>query len=90
MSAVGKSIAISREQAELLREAVASGDFEDEEAALAEAFDFWRQMRSSIGDATALRSLWDEGLASGPAKPFDFNELRMEARQTLAIARNRE
>lgn len=86
MSAVGKSIALSREQAELLREAVASGDFANEEAALAEAFDFWRQMRSSIGDAAALRRLWDEGLASGPAKALDFNELRIEARRRLSVA----
>lgn len=85
MSAVGKSITLSREQAELLKEAVASGDFEDEEAALAEAFDLWRQMRSSIGEAAALRSLWDEGLASGPAKPLDFNELRIEASERLLL-----
>jgi antitoxin ParD1/3/4 len=91
MSVVSKtSIALSREQADLLQEAVASGDFPDEEAALAQAFDFWREMRSTIGDAAALRTLWDEGLASGPAQPLDFDELRTEARRTLANARHGE
>jgi antitoxin ParD1/3/4 len=35
-----------------------------------------------------LRELWDEGKASGPAKPLDFDELRREARKRLKAAKN--
>jgi len=35
-----------------------------------------------------LRELWDEGKASGPARPLDFEELRQEARARLKAAKN--
>jgi hypothetical protein len=31
--------------------------------------------------------LWDEGKASGPAAPLDFNKLRHEARERLTAIR---
>jgi antitoxin ParD1/3/4 len=38
-------------------------------------------------DIKRLRQLWDEGKASGPATPLDFDELKREARQQLAKAK---
>jgi antitoxin ParD1/3/4 len=42
------------------------------------------QPELSPEDIRRLRQFWDEGKASGPARPLDWDELRQEADRRLA------
>lgn len=85
MSDVRKvSIALTQEQIEALKAVVASGEYATTSEVVREAIRDWqlkRELRQK--DIERLRQLWDEGKASGPAKPLDFDQLRREARRRL-------
>lgn len=89
MSNVEKlSIALTVQQADLLREAVDSGEYATASEVVRDAMRVWQEKwEARQADIRRLRELWDEGKASGPAKPLDFEELRKEARLKLAEAR---
>ena len=89
MSQVEKlSIALTTQQADLLREAVDSGEYATASEVVRDAMRVWQEKwEARQADIRRLRELWDEGKASGPGKPIDFNELRREARLKLEEAR---
>lgn len=79
------SITVTSEQAEALRAAVESSEYATPADAVREAIADWQLGRELRRDEVRhLRRLWDEGKASGPGAPLDFDELRGEARRRLA------
>lgn len=85
MSDVEKiSIALTAQQAVLLREAVASGEYASTSDIVREALQVWQDNREGRQDLAALRALWTEGRTSGPATAVDLSEVRQQARDRLA------
>ena len=81
------SVALTGEQIAALEAAVDAGEYATTSEIVREAIREWqfkRELRQE--DIRRLRQLWDEGKASGPARPVDFGELRREARQLLEKA----
>jgi len=82
------SVALTGEQIAALKAAVKTGEYATTSEIVREAIRDWqfkRELRQE--DIKRLRQLWDEGLASGPAMPVDFDEVRREGRRRLAVAR---
>jgi antitoxin ParD1/3/4 len=78
------SIALTGEQVEALKAAVNSGAYATTSEVVREAIRDWQHKQQLRPDEIKiLRRLWDEGKASGPPVPLDFDELRREARQRL-------
>ncbi|MBZ9702439.1 MULTISPECIES: type II toxin-antitoxin system ParD family antitoxin [unclassified Mesorhizobium] len=78
------SIAVTPQQAAVMREAVEAGEYATASEIVREAVRDWlakRELRHD--DIQRLRQLWDEGKASGRPEPVDFDELRKEARRKL-------
>ena len=83
MSAVEKvSVALSPELLDMVREAVASGQYGSASEVIREALRDWR-VRQPLRQAEVerLRKAWSEGLASGPLQPFDIEETKRRARE---------
>jgi len=81
------SVALTGEQIAALKAAVDAGAYATTSEIVREAIRDWqfkRELRQE--DTRRLRKLWDEGKASGPAQPLDFDELRREAQRRLAEA----
>jgi antitoxin ParD1/3/4 len=79
------SVALTGEQLAALKAAVETGEYATTSEIVREAIRDWqfkRELRQE--DVKRLRQLWDEGKASGPAAPLDFDALRREARARLA------
>src|SRR5260370_16100739 len=75
------SVALTGEQIAALKAAVEAGEYATTSEIVREAIRDWqfkRELRQE--DLKRLRRLWNEGVASGPAKPLDFGGLRREAR----------
>ncbi len=63
-------------------EAVAAGDYPDAEAVVREALETWQKRRAEKAAVEEkVRQLWDEGIASGPGEPMDWDKLKVEARR---------
>ena len=83
------SVALTAEQLASLKAAVDAGEYATTSEIVREALRDWQLKRElRRGEVLRLRQLWDEGEASGPAKPMDFDELRREARRRAAKARS--
>jgi len=80
------SVALTGEQVDALKAAVNSGAYATTSEVVREAIRDW-QLKSELrrDEIELLRRLWDEGEASGPAVPLDFDELRKEARRRLKL-----
>jgi len=81
------SVAVTPQQAATMREAVEAGEYATTSEIVREAMRDWltkRELRQE--DVRRLRQLWDEGKASGPPEPVDFDALRKEARRKLTEA----
>lgn len=91
MSNVEKvSVALTSQQADLLREAVDSGEYATASEVVREAMRAWQEKwEARRADIRRLRDLWDEGKASGRPEPLNFDALREEAREALKDARDR-
>lgn len=66
--------------------AVSRGEYSSAEDVVADAVAQWgsaRRLDSSI-DVSELRSLWDEGIASGPGRNMSIEAVKEEARARLA------
>ena len=86
MSTVEKvSVALSRELLDMVKEAVASGQYGSASEVIREALRDWR-VRQPLREAEVqrLRKAWSEGLASGPVQPFDIEEIKGRARERLS------
>ncbi len=79
------SVALTGEQLAALKAAVEAGEYATTSEIVREALRDWlykRDLRQE--EVKRLRKLWDEGKASGPPEPLDFDEVRREARRRLA------
>jgi antitoxin ParD1/3/4 len=82
------SIAVTGEQLALLHAAVETGEYATTSEIVREAIRDWQAKRELRQEEVEwLRQKWDEGKASGPAEPLDFEEVRREARRRLGAAR---
>jgi antitoxin ParD1/3/4 len=78
------SVALTGEQVAALKAAVEAGEYATTSEIVREALRDWqfkRELRQK--DIKRLQQLWDEGKASGPATPLDWEQLRREARDRL-------
>jgi len=85
MSTVEKvSVALSPELLEMVKDAVASGQYGSASEVIREALRDWR-IRQPLREAEVerLRKAWAEGLASGPAEPFDIEDTKRRARESF-------
>jgi antitoxin ParD1/3/4 len=79
------SVALTREQLSALKAAVEGGEYATTSEIVREAIRDWQFKRDlRLEDIRRLRQLWDEGKASGPTRPLDWDELRQEAERRLA------
>jgi antitoxin ParD1/3/4 len=79
------SIALTSEQIAALRAAVDAGEYATTSEIVREALRDWQLKRElQRDDIKRLRRLWDEGKASGRARPLEFRDLRRLGRQRLA------
>lgn len=88
MSEIGKvSVALTAEQVDALKDAVASGEYATTSEIVREALRDW-QLKTALRheELQRLRRLWDEGVASGPARPFDIERILSSARARLKAA----
>jgi antitoxin ParD1/3/4 len=82
------SVALTGEQLCALKAAVETGEYATISEIIREAIRDWQFKRAfRQEDIKRLRHLWDEGKASGPAKPLDFEELSRDAQKRLAEAK---
>jgi antitoxin ParD1/3/4 len=83
MSKIDKiSIAITREQHAKIKAAVDRGDYASTSEVIRTALREWElkeEMRRLEGERIAR--LWDEGIASGPGRYRDIEEIKTEARK---------
>ena len=78
------SIALTGEQVASLKAAVSSGEYATTSEIVREALRDWqfkRELRRE--EVERLRQLWDEGKASGPARPFDIERVIANGRARL-------
>ncbi|WP_027058173.1 type II toxin-antitoxin system ParD family antitoxin [Mesorhizobium loti] len=81
------SVAVTPQQAAMMREAVEAGEYATASEIVREAVRDWLAKRElRYEDIRRLRQLWDEGKASGRPEPVDFEALRKEARRKLTEA----
>ena len=81
------SLALTAQQAAMMRDAVSTGAYATTSEIVREAMRDWEtKWVARNEEIRRLRALWNEGKASGPAEPLDFNELRKEAAARLKDA----
>lgn len=79
------NVSVSGQQAQVLRDAVESGEYATPGDIVHEAISVWQAHRAVEHDDNQwLQRSWDEGKASGEPQPIDFEDLRREARRRLA------
>ncbi|MER8386143.1 type II toxin-antitoxin system ParD family antitoxin [Mesorhizobium sp. M1428] len=78
------SVALSPELLDIVKGAVASGQYGSASEVIREALREWR-LRQPLREAEAerLRKAWTEGLESGPFAPFDIEDIIQKARSRL-------
>ena len=86
---MGKASRVEAEIGETLSaalgEAVASGDYASHGEIVREALRDWQARREHrAAEAARLRSLWDEGLASGPGQGLSADAIKARGRAMLA------
>ena len=81
------SVALSSELLDMVKGAVASGQYGSASEVIREALREWR-LRQPLREAEAerLRKAWTGGLESGPFAPFDIEDIKQKARSRLSGA----
>lgn len=79
------SVALSSELIEVVKGAVASGEYASASEVVREALREWH-LRKPLRQAEVerLRKAWQEGSESGPLRPVDFDEIKRQGREKLA------
>ena len=78
------SVALTAEMATMVRKAVESGEYATASEVIRDALRLWKQEQILREHEIAeLRAAWEEGIASGPAEPWDAEEFLNEARARL-------
>ncbi len=81
------SVALTTEQLKTLKAAVDGGEYATTSEIVREALREWQRQRELRGEELQrLRSLWQEGKASGAAKELDSKQTREEGRRRLGKA----
>jgi antitoxin ParD1/3/4 len=83
MSSVEKiSVALSSELLEMVKDAVATGEYASASEVIREALREWR-LRQPLrrAEVERLQKAWLDGLASGPSQPFDIKATERRARE---------
>jgi antitoxin ParD1/3/4 len=81
------SLALTAQQAAMMRDAVSTGAYATTSEIVREAMRDWEtKWVARNEEIRRLRALWDEGKASGPARPLDFDALKKEAASKLKNA----
>jgi antitoxin ParD1/3/4 len=76
------SIALTQEMADMVRQAVESGEYASDSEVIREALREWKLRRTlQQHERDELRRLWDEGLASGPGRFGSLEAMKREARR---------
>ena len=79
------SVALTSEFVALLKEAVATGEYTSTSEVVRDALRDWKVRRTApMLDATELRRLWNEGIASGPGRFKSIDHIKKEARRRAA------
>ena len=74
--------------ADVVRQAVARGEYDSDSEVIAAAVLEWRLRRAlDPADADAIGRLWDEGRQSGPGRFGSMDEVKQAARRRLATGR---
>jgi antitoxin ParD1/3/4 len=75
------SVAISSDLLEMVKKAVATGEYASASEVIREALRDWklRQPLRQV-EVERLRKAWTDGMASGEAQPFDIEEIKQRAR----------
>lgn len=82
------TIALTREMASFVRNAVASGEYPSTSEAIRDAVREWKERRDLLGyTAEELRRLVREGDVSGPSQRATMDEVKAEARRRRDAAR---
>ncbi|EQD60060.1 addiction module antidote protein, CopG/Arc/MetJ family [mine drainage metagenome] len=82
------SVALPTDMANLVRQAVDTGDYASSSEVIREALREWKTRRATRAEALAeLRKLWQEGIASGPAEDFEIAAIKQRGRQRLQSSR---
>jgi antitoxin ParD1/3/4 len=90
MSSVEKvSVALSPELLEMVKQAVATGEYASASEVIREALRDWR-LRQPLkrAEVERLRKAWSEGLDSGEVGPFDIEEIKRRARERFQNGSN--
>jgi antitoxin ParD1/3/4 len=81
------SIALTPEQAALVRQVVENGEYASSSEVIRDALREWKLKRDfQQTEIAELRRLWHEGLKSGPGKLGDMKAIKAEARRRLTKA----
>lgn len=82
------SVALPTDMANLVRRAVDTGDYASSSEVIREALREWKARRVTRAEAiTQLRTLWDDGVASGPSEELDVSSIKRRGRQRLQRSR---
>jgi antitoxin ParD1/3/4 len=85
------SVALSPELLDMVKGAVASGQYGSASEVIREALREWR-LRQPLREAEAerLRKAWTEGLGSGPFAPFDIEDIKLKAHNRFSDASKKQ
>ncbi len=84
------SVALTGEQLAALKAAVEAGEYATTSEIVREALRDWQYKRDlRQEEVKRLRKLWDEGKASGPPEPLDFERTLAAARARLKEVKGR-
>ena len=76
------SVALTQEMAEMVRQAVETGEYASSSEVVREALRDWKHRRDfDQAGLEELRRLWTEGLHSGPGRYTAIQEIIAEARR---------
>lgn len=84
------SVALSTELLEMVKGAVATGEYASASEVVREALREWH-LRKPLREAEIerLRKAWKEGIESGPPQALDFEEIKRRGRERLAREQDR-
>lgn len=82
------SVALTQEMAEMVRQAVETGEYASSSEVVREALRDWKHRRDfNQTGLEELRRLWTEGLHSGPGRYITIQEIIAEARRRAPESR---
>lgn len=82
------SVALTQEMAEMIRQAVETGEYASSSEVVREALRDWKHRRDfNQTGLEELRRLWTEGLHSGPSRYITIQEIIAEARRRAPESR---